>query len=126
MTDHWSNNELQFARLISELEELDVFSGPTLSDLCKSMDLNPDDVMELIDRAQNHWDDVKKKIRTAKVLEMDYSEAEAAILGRYHDEAKQALTDGDFEAIKQKALDLMVSVEMAHRRAKNSNLTFKN
>lgn len=55
----WANNELQFARLIAEIEAAGGFTEQLVQDLCTSMDLEKDRIVELIDRAQGHWDEAK-------------------------------------------------------------------
>jgi len=46
----WANNELQFARLIAEIEAAGGFTEQLVQDLCTSMDLEKNQVTELIDR----------------------------------------------------------------------------
>jgi hypothetical protein len=55
----WANNELQFARLIAEIEAAGGFTEQLVQDLCTSMDLEKNQITELIDRAQSHWDEAK-------------------------------------------------------------------
>lgn len=55
----WANNELQFARLIAEIEAAGGFTATLMDDLCKSMDLSNIEISELVGRAQKHWDDAK-------------------------------------------------------------------
>jgi hypothetical protein len=62
----WNNNELQFARLIAELEAAGAFTVAVMQDLCVSMDLEKNEVTELIDRAQNHWDEMKAMPRRSR------------------------------------------------------------
>jgi hypothetical protein len=54
----WEDNFVQFPRLISEIvatQELD------LKALADSMDLTIEDVNELLDRAQQSWEDIKRR-----------------------------------------------------------------
>ena len=55
---NWSNNRVQFARLISEIAgALDESQTKDLIvDLCRSMDLSPNEVIELFDRAERMWE----------------------------------------------------------------------
>lgn len=55
----WDNNELQFARLISEIEAAGGFTEQLVQDLCASMNLEKDRITQLIDRAALHWDENK-------------------------------------------------------------------
>ena len=57
----WLNDEIQFARLLSEIRangQMDV-DQVLNADLCHSMDLTPDEVESLFDRAQVAWEKVK-------------------------------------------------------------------
>ena len=56
---NWENNELQFMRLIAELETTGVFTADAVAKVAEEMDVSPSDVAELIDRAQTGWDDIK-------------------------------------------------------------------
>lgn len=60
--DKWLNNEIQFPRLIAELEATGAFTNAVLRDVSEEMDLRVDDVCSLIDRAQKEWDEIKEKI----------------------------------------------------------------
>lgn len=71
----WNNNELQFARLIAELEAAGAFTETVMQDLCISMDLEKNEVTELIDRAQKHWDEMKD-MPTFEELEEEGEEGE--------------------------------------------------
>lgn len=57
--DKWLNNEIQFPRLIAELEATGAFTNEVISNLAESMDLRIDDVCNLIDRAQTEWEKIK-------------------------------------------------------------------
>ncbi len=59
MSDIWNNNEIQFPRLLAEInatQELD------LDALAESMDLSVDSVKELFERANDKFEDIKTKI----------------------------------------------------------------
>jgi phosphoglycolate phosphatase-like HAD superfamily hydrolase len=53
--DNWSNNAIQFPRLIAEAEAAGLFADNPegFKALCESMDLEPGEVCEIIDRAQD-------------------------------------------------------------------------
>lgn len=57
MNNNWENDEIQFPRLLAEIvatqDSLDIDA------LCESMDLEPDEVDELFNRAQKRWDEIK-------------------------------------------------------------------
>jgi|OpeIllAssembly_1097287.scaffolds.fasta_scaffold159531_2 hypothetical protein len=57
---NWRNNDIQFPRLIAEMEAAGIFAQPgVLVNLAKEMDLTVDDICFLIDRAQQTWDSIK-------------------------------------------------------------------
>ncbi len=57
---NWENDDIQFPRLIAELEMAGAFSRKNImADLCESMDLTEKDIMKLIERASNRWDKIK-------------------------------------------------------------------
>lgn len=58
---NWRNDDIQFPRLIAEMEAMGAFQKPLLYDLSASMDLTPNEVLEIVDRAQNKWDKIKEK-----------------------------------------------------------------
>jgi len=59
----WDNNEIQFPRLICELQEAGVFTPKVMRALRKSMDLTEDSIDELLDRALIVWEHAKEQIR---------------------------------------------------------------
>lgn len=62
MNDLWKNNEIQFARLICELEMAGVITENVLDQLEESMDLEIQDLDELLERATKVWDNSKAKV----------------------------------------------------------------
>ena len=58
--DYWNNDEIQFARLISELQAAGAFTKEVVSDLEDSMDLDADDIFEIVERADETFEDAKK------------------------------------------------------------------
>ena len=60
--ENWSNNSIQFPRLIAEMEACGFFSQQheLLSFLCHSMDLDLVQIQEIIDRAQQQWEAIKQ------------------------------------------------------------------
>jgi len=61
--DLWSNNEIQFARLLCELMANWVENSPsrTIEEVADAMDLTVDDVHDLLDRALEVWEDSKAR-----------------------------------------------------------------
>lgn len=57
----WQDDEVQFPRLIAEIEAVGGFTEALVQDLQTSMDLQEEHVFELIDRAQQRWDDIKEQ-----------------------------------------------------------------
>lgn len=58
-SNHWQNNQLQFARLISELEQAGAFTSQIVDTLCLEMDLEPQNIFEIVERACQEFDDHK-------------------------------------------------------------------
>ena len=56
----WENDAVQFPRLIAEAEAAGAFTDDVLSDMADSMDLEVAQVVELVSRAQERWDDIVK------------------------------------------------------------------
>jgi hypothetical protein len=59
--DHWQNDHLQFARLLAELCATN--ENLITEELLESMDLEAKDVVEILGRAQEAWDEWKNKAR---------------------------------------------------------------
>jgi uncharacterized protein len=58
----WDNNEIQFARLIEEMQCLGIPDGyVSIEDLEESMDLNREELLSLFERARKVWEDVKRE-----------------------------------------------------------------
>lgn len=60
----WDNNEVQFARLLTEIvAALDESAlNHLIRDVATSMDLTPDQVNELFDRADEVWEQAKYEV----------------------------------------------------------------
>jgi hypothetical protein len=56
--ENWNNNAIQFPRLLAELQAAGVFTTSVVNDVADSMDLDPSQVFEIVDRAQYAWDDI--------------------------------------------------------------------
>jgi hypothetical protein len=56
---NWRNNLIQFARLIAEAEGAGCGIVPT-KELCETMDLTPEQINEIVDRAQDTWHQIKE------------------------------------------------------------------
>ena len=57
---NWKRNEIQFPRLIAELEAAGAFTGPVMDTLMESMDLTADQLDDLVSRSQDQWDQIKR------------------------------------------------------------------
>ena len=57
---NWNDNSIQYPRLIAELQAVGAFRPSVMRDLCESMDLEHEDVLELVDRAVDEWDEIKQ------------------------------------------------------------------
>lgn len=63
--DNWENDAIQFARLIAEMEAAGYFASDSRRlerKLVASMDLEPGQLAELVERAQGVWDDIKDRL----------------------------------------------------------------
>jgi len=58
---YWENNKIQFPRLIAELEAAGAIQN-AMGDLKNSMDLSEDEILELVERASNEWDKIRRKL----------------------------------------------------------------
>lgn len=57
--DRWHDDRTQFARLLDETNAAGAFTAEVMASLTASMDLAPDRVRELLDRAETVWDAAK-------------------------------------------------------------------
>jgi len=64
----WKDNDIQFPRLIAEIEAAGGFTEELLKDLKASMDLETADILHVVDRAQSTFDEIMnpKPIRKLK------------------------------------------------------------
>jgi len=58
---NWSNNDIQFPRLIAELNATGAFTRTVVHEVAGAMDLDPSQVYELIDRSVYAWDDIQAR-----------------------------------------------------------------
>ena len=61
--NNWKNNNIQFPRLIAELQVTGAFTPEIINKLSEEMDLEIKAIEELIDRACNEWDKIKSNIK---------------------------------------------------------------
>jgi len=59
----WTDNEMQFSRLIAELYAVGAFTQPVLDGLSASMDLERSEVMELVIKAENKFEAIKAMLK---------------------------------------------------------------
>ncbi len=57
--DLWKQNNIQFPRLLAELEAVGAFTPEVVKGLCDSMDITEEELGDLIDRAQEEWEIIK-------------------------------------------------------------------
>lgn len=63
----WDSDFIQFPRLIAELEAAGVFSDQAvIEDLCTSMDLTSEDIMEIVGRASDKFDTIVANTRNGR------------------------------------------------------------
>lgn len=58
----WERNDIQFPRLIAEINATVELTKRQRTELCESMDLEPSDIDELFDRADEEWERIKSEI----------------------------------------------------------------
>ena len=64
---NWSNDDIQFPRLIAEIEATGAFDfiqhdcSRVVDSIADSMDLYPSEVYELVERAVIKWDQIKAR-----------------------------------------------------------------
>lgn len=58
----WENDKIQFARLINELDLLGIFTPDTLRGLADATDLSQTEILDLIERAKNVYDETLEKL----------------------------------------------------------------
>ncbi len=59
----WANDQIQFARLLAELNAYGVCNNKKLmAFLRESMDLTNNEIEDLFDRAENKWEEIKRKM----------------------------------------------------------------
>ena len=59
--EKWSDNSIQFPRLLAEIAAVVEFSEDDWNALLESMDLETDQLSELFDRAQDAWEEIKEE-----------------------------------------------------------------
>lgn len=60
--DMWLDDSIQFPRLIAELEEIGGFGDPDkVRELRESMDIEPHQLDDLVNRARAAWDRIKEE-----------------------------------------------------------------
>lgn len=57
---NWQNNAVQFPRLIAEANAMGAFSSHRVKEMAESMNIETDDVLELVDRAEAEWEKIKE------------------------------------------------------------------
>lgn len=57
--NNWDNDAIQFPRLIEEAQAAGAFTKEVVADMAISMDLEPEQVEELMDRATSKWEEIK-------------------------------------------------------------------
>jgi len=59
ITRPWKDDQIQFPRLIEELQGAGAFSSKVIDELCESMDLTMEDIAEITKRARFRWENIK-------------------------------------------------------------------
>lgn len=62
MKDLWNNDNIQFCRLLAELDLAGGFTNKVIKNLCEAMDLDKENILELRNRSQNKFDKIKASL----------------------------------------------------------------
>jgi hypothetical protein len=54
---------IQFVRLLAECNQAGIFTLENLAPVAESMDLREDQILSIIERAENRWEEEQEKIR---------------------------------------------------------------
>jgi len=60
--DGWEDNAIQFPRLIAEAQAAGAFTEKVLQDMSESMDLEWGDILSIISRAEEEFEEIKNKL----------------------------------------------------------------
>lgn len=64
----WERNDIQFARLLAEISASGALTDEIHNTLLESMDLQPDELHQLVSRAEQSWTDIKSALITQPSL----------------------------------------------------------
>jgi len=78
-TENWQNDSIQFARLLSEMLATVDFTTRQREALCASMDLAWADICEVLDRADDVWQDIKQRTTGGEFVPDRWAQASAAL-----------------------------------------------
>lgn len=59
--DNWKNDDIQFPRLLSEMYATLELCDEQWEDLCTSMDLSREQILEVFERADAVWQSIKER-----------------------------------------------------------------
>jgi len=59
---NWANDDIQLPRLLAEIYSTIEFSDAQWEELCLSMDLDKEKILELFERADVVWQSVKERV----------------------------------------------------------------
>ncbi len=62
MKTNWNDNSIQFPRLIEEAQAAGAFTNEVIHAMADSMDLTPQEIYEILERARKKWEGEKGKL----------------------------------------------------------------
>ena len=90
--ENWENNDIQFPRLLAEIMGTLDFTNEQWEELCASMDLAPEEIMEVFERAMAVWDRIKQHT-AAELRERERGEDDGLEYGDPRDAMDERLED---------------------------------
>jgi len=70
----WERNDLQYPRLIAGILAAGTLDERARILICESMDLEPEQLTELLDRAETEWTQIKQSLLPTRTLHCPYCE----------------------------------------------------
>lgn len=69
ITSNWDNDEIQFVRLLAEMNACVSFDPGSMHRLTESMDLTEDEIYQILERTETRFEAIKQQLITGPVSE---------------------------------------------------------